>query len=293
MATIFQSDIMQEPPIGIDWSKYDFLLMFNEGAQPKFKRPDISVVLYGHDFWDTPAGYQWVIDWAQPDVFLTSYPTQWKNNYKFPAHTKMAFYPLWPSLFLTRSNLNAKKLDLLVIGAIASPVYKDRLKLNNQIKSLGEKYRVEFSHKVGATSFLWNGPAKFIDPETNTIVRYLNKWSEYLGSAKYVIFGRMKHKILAWKYYETLGSGAIPIFPDEIPDIDRLGVRPFEHYIPLSDIENNNEKLQHYLDNYGKYKHIAENAVSWYKKNENKFLIDDFEETIRELTDYKYPKRLL
>lgn len=292
MAAIFQADIMQEPPVNVDWSKYDFLFMFNEGVQPKFKRPDIPVILYGHDFWDTPAGYQWVIDWVRPDVFLTSYPTQWKKHYKFPTNTKILFYPLWPSLFLSRSNLVNKKLDMLVIGSVASPVYKERLALDSQIKSLANKYQIEFSHKTGALSSIWEGPTEYIDPSTKSPVRYLNKWMEYLGSAKYVIFGRMKHDILAWKYYETLGSGAIPIFP-EVPDLDRLGVKPFEHYIPLSEIEGKNNRLEHFLKNYEKYKPIAENAVTWYKDSENKLLIDDFEEIIRGLTGHKYQKRLL
>jgi len=113
-----------------------------------------------------------------------------------------------------------------------------------------------------------------------------------LGSAKYTIFGRMKYPILVWKYYETLGSGAIPIFP-EVPDLKLLGVKPFEHYIPLSKIEGDSERLKYFLDNYDKYKYIAENAVRWYEQNENKLLFGDFEEVIRELTNYKYPKRLI
>ena len=38
---------------------------------------------------------------------------------------------------------------------------------------------------------------------------------------------------------------------------------------------------------------IAENAVTWYKKNSDKMLFEDFENLIREITDYKYPKRLI
>jgi hypothetical protein len=266
--------------------------MFNEGNNFKFPRPNIPVILYGHDFWEKRAGYQWVIDWLKPDIFLTSYPTQWQENFRFPAQTKIAFYPLFPSSFFTRPNLGEKKLDILVIGAIASPLYEPRFSLDKQISELGRKYRVEFSHWVGALASTWQGPASYIDPITKSRVNYLNKWSEYLGSAKYVIFGRMKYQILSWKYYETLGSGAIPIFP-EVPDLKALLVKPFEHYIPLSEVEGNNEKLKYFLDNYEKYKYIAKNAVEWYREKENKLLIKDFEEIIREITKYKYPKRLL
>jgi len=294
-ASAFQADIIQEPPVNIDWFKYDFLFMFNEGNNPKFLRPDMPVIFYGHDFWKEKIGYQWVIDWIQPDVFLTSYPTQWKENFKFPVHTKIAFYPLFPSLFFTRSNLGEKKLDVLVIGAIASPVYEQRFALDKQITELGNRYRIKFSHWVGASGDSWQGQVSYVDSITKSRVNYLNKWSEYLGSAKYVIFGRIadpKKQFLVWKYYEALGSGAIPIFP-EVPDLKLLGVKPFVHYIPLSEVEGNNEKLSHYLSNYDKYKYIAENAVRWYRESENKLLFGDFEEAIRELTNYKYPKRLI
>jgi len=286
-----QVDVVQKP-ININWSKYDFLFMTNDGNNQKFSRPDIPIILYGHDFWEKKAGYQWVIDWVKPDVFLTSYPSQWKENFKFPPPTKIVFLPLFPSLFFTQTNLEKKGLDLLVIGATANPVYKPRIELSKQISQLSSKYRIEFSHLVGAKGSEWYGPTEYIDSILNQKVHYLNKWSEYLGSAKYTIFGRMKYPILVWKYYETLGSGAIPIFP-EVPDLKLLGVKPFEHYIPLSKIEGDSERLKYFLDNYDKYKYIAENAVRWYEQNENKLLFGDFEEVIRELTNYKYPKRLI
>jgi len=294
-ATAFQADIVCEPPLNVNWSDYDFLFMSNEGNNPKFPRPDIPIILYGHDFYFENKGYQWVIDWVKPDIFLTSYPTQWKENYRFSAKTEIMFYPLFPSLFFTRPNLNKKKLDILVIGAIASSVYKPRLALSKQIIRLRDRYRVEFSHHVGMLGNIWRGPVSYTESGTQTRINYLNKWSEYLGSAKYVIFGRIadpKKQFLVWKYYEALGSGAIPIFP-EVPDLKHLGIRPFEHYIPLSEIEKNNGKLKYYLDNYEKFKYIAENAVRWYKKKESKLLIEGFEEVIRKVTNYKHPKRLI
>jgi hypothetical protein len=291
-AFAFQYDVVQEPPINIDWSKYDFLFIFNEGNNIKFKRPKIPIILYGHDFWEKKKGYQWVIDWLRPDVFLTSYPTCWKENFKFPENTKISFYPLFPSMFFTRPNLREKKIDLLVIGAVTSSIYRGRILLDKQIRKLNSKYKIEFSHVAGTLSSVWKGPVEYIDPLSKQKIRYLNKWSEYLGSAKYVIFGRMKYPVMVWKYYETLGSGAIPIFP-EVSDLKYLGVKPFEHYIPLSEVEGNNERLKYLLNNYEKYKYIAQNAVRWFRENERKLFFEDFEKVIREITNYKYPKRLI
>ncbi|MGB9743305.1 MAG: hypothetical protein ACPLW9_01150 [Minisyncoccales bacterium] len=293
-AYAFQRDIV-ERPVGIKWTNYDFLWVFIDSFSQKFSRPKLPIILYGHDFWTEDKSFQWVIDWLKPDIFLTSYPTQWRENFKFSPQTKIVFFPLFPSLFFTRPNLEKKKLDLLVIGATTSPIYKERVILAKQIRKLNSKYKVEFSHWTGALSSLWQGPAEYIDPISKKTVRYLNKWSEYLSSARYVIFGKIadpKKQFLLWKYYETLGSGAIPIFP-EVPDLKLLGVKPFEHYIPLSEVEGNNDKLTYYLDNYEKYRHIAENAVNWYKENCDKMLFEDFENLIREITNYKYPKRLI
>ena len=154
----------------------------------------------------------------------------------------------------------------MVIGAITSDVYGQRTELNKQINNLKNRFSIEFSHSVGMFSASWQGPVEFIDSVSRQKVRYLNKWSEYLGRAKYVIFGKMKYSALVGKYYEVLGSGAVPIFP-EVPDLKLLGLKPFEHYIPLSEVTGNNEKLSYFLDNYDKYKQIAENALKWYKKS--------------------------
>jgi len=291
LAYAFQRNIVERLNV-VNWEKYDFLWMFIDSFGSKFPRPNIPVILYGHDFWPAPNKfYQWVIDWVKPDIFLTSYPSQWKEHFKFSSHTKIVFFPLFPSFFFTRSNLKSKKLDLLVIGAISASVYKPRLKLNRQVSQLDKKYKIEFSHHIGYLGTNWHGPACYSDSNGRQI-NYLNKWSEYLGSAKYVIFGRMEYPILAWKYYETLGSGAIPIFP-EAPDLKLLGIRPFEHYIPLPEVEGNNEKLSYFLDHYEDFKYVAENAVKWYKENSDRMLFEDFENLIREITGYKYPKRLI
>lgn len=283
-----------EQPFGINWKNYDLVFVQNTGCNLKFPRPPIPVIMYGHDFWPLKnKGFQWVIDWLKPDILLTPYPTQWKKYFKLPPQTKIVFYPPFASTFFNRSNLGEKKIDLLVIGAIQSSVYEARKKLNWQLKRLSSKYKVEFSQAVGAHwTISWEGPLETIDPSTGQKIYFLNKWSDYLGSAKFVIFGRMKYPILVGKYFETLGSGAVPIFP-EVPDLKLLKVKPFEHYIPLSEVEGNNKKLKYYLDHYENFKYIAKNAVDWFNQHCDKMLFEDFENLIQEITNFKYPKRLL
>lgn len=293
LAYTSQIDIV-ERPIDINWSDYDFLFIVNDGNIPKFSRPNIPIIMYGHDWWPIDdKGRQWAIDWLRPDIFLTPYPTQWQENFKMPLQTKVDFDPLFDSLFFARPNLGKKELDLLVIGATTSvSVYQPRIDLDKQISSMSLRYKIEFSHSAGDGNTFRQGGTLRQDARSGKPIRLLNKWSEYIGSSRYVIFGRMKYPVLTMKHYETLGSGAIPIFP-EVPDLKYLGVRPFNHYIPLSEIENNNQKLTYFLDNYEKYRYIAENAVNWYKENSDKMIFNDFEKTIREATHYKYPKRLI
>lgn len=285
-----QIDVVDRP-INIDWRRYDFLMVVNQGFVPKFPRPPIPVILYCHDFWPKEDGYQWVIDWLKPDVIWTPYPTQWKEYFKLPPQTKIVFRPFFESTFFTRPNLNNKKLDLLVIGATASSVYGPRISLTKQISQLPSRYKIEFSQSLGYVAN-WPGPVEFLDPISKKPLRYLNKWSEYLSSAKYVIFGKMRYPILVGKYYETLGSGAIPIFP-EVPDLKLLGVKPFKHYIPLSEVEGNNHRLIYFLNRYEDFKYIAENAVKWYKSVSDKMLFSDYEDLIKEITGFKYSKRLI
>jgi hypothetical protein len=242
-------------PFKVNWSNYDLAWVGNLRDIPKFPRPNIPVILYGHDFWfPDDKIYQWVIDWLKPDIFLSVCPGPWQENFRLPAQTKIVFYPFFDSLFFARPNLTKKELDLLVIGAKTSSfLYQPRIDLDKQIAKLPSKYKIAFPHLPGADSVFREGSLCRRDPRTGKLIYFLNKWSEYLGKAKYVIFGRMKYPVLAAKYYEALGSGAIPIFP-EVPDLKYLGVKPFEHYIPLSEVEGNNQKLAYYLDNYDKFR---------------------------------------
>lgn len=63
--------------------------------------------------------------------------------------------------------------------------------------------------------------------------------------------------------------------------------------ISLSEVEGNNKRLTYYLDHYNDFKYIAKNAVKWYNENSDKMQFEGFENTIREITNYKYPKRLI
>jgi hypothetical protein len=296
LAYACQLDVIQKVGKDINWHNYDFLF-FHLGpsaAKTKFTRPNIPIIAYGHDFWPIKNKIrQWKIDWLKPDFLLTPYPGPWKENFQLPPQTKIVFYPFFDSTFFARPNLGEKALDLLVIGALSyHSIYVPRVNLSNQISQLTSRYIIEFSHLAGASNVEREGSVWRKDIRSGKEIRFLNKWSEYLGSAKYVIFGRMKYPVLVSKYYETLGSGAIPIFP-EVPDLKYLGVKPFEHYIPLSEVEGNNQKLAYYLDNYDKFRYIAQNAVNWYKKVSDKMIFNDFEDLIREITNYKYPKRLI
>jgi len=255
-----------ENPDKEDWSKYNFAFMYNTGSNRRFKPLNVPKILFCHDFWP-PKPYQWVIDWYQPDIILTTYPTQWKQYFKIPRHTKIVFYPMFSSMEFTRPNLGKKDIDLLVIGSTKGHAYKKRRELNKQIKKLKD-YKIEFS----------NLPA-------NKAEKTHAGWSEYLGTAKYVIFGEHKYPILLGKYYEALGSGAIPIFP-EVPDLELLGLKAWEHYIPLHIMEYTTH-FELLLDNHETNKYISENAVNWYKENCDKMLFDDFKKMIEELCEKK------
>ena len=92
LAYVCQVDIIQNP-VGINWSNYDFVFVPNIGANRKFFRPSIQVIMYGHDFWPLEEkGIQWMIDWLKPEILLTPYPSQWKEYFRLSLQTKIVFY---------------------------------------------------------------------------------------------------------------------------------------------------------------------------------------------------------
>jgi hypothetical protein len=169
-------------PFNIKWKNYDFAFVGNLRALPKFPKPDIPVIMYGHDFWPLEEKkFQKMIDWLEPDVFLTPYPGAWREYYKFSQKTKIVFSSFFDSTFFSRPNLNKnKEKDLLVIGAAASSVYSPRVSLRKQISELGSRYKIEFSQLAGDTSVYSKGPVMRRDPRSGSFIKFLNKWSEYL-----------------------------------------------------------------------------------------------------------------
>jgi len=267
-----------------DWGKYDFLFAMNTGnSLPVVERPPIPVVLYCHDLWGQ--GFQERLTHYQPEYIMTPYPTPWYERYDIPENTKLWFYPPLAGMFYTRPNLKGKDLDLLVVGTTAAKFYTPRREYKKQLESLTQKYEIEFSDSVGCMSHNTNGPV--IQNDNGRVVRYMNKWSEYLGTARFVTFGPCikpwASEFLLMKYGECVGSGAIPIIPT-VKDLDRLGIQPMVHYIPLENVWNNNGQLCHYLDNYESYKYIAENGVAWYRKNADALIYPGFAAVAEELT---------
>ena len=283
---------------GIDWSLYDFAFFMNTGASlPLIDRPPMPIIMYGHDIWDDAqqisGEIQMRLNHYRPSYLLTPYPTVWKTQFHIPNETTVKFYPQFDGTFFARPNLGSKKLDLLVIGTATMHHYTPRRELMAQIAPLKASFKIEFSTNFGSNSWKHNGPVEYNGKEGLT--RYLNKWSEYLGTAIYVAFGPCAgaaKEMLLMKYYECLGSGAIPIMP-EVEDLKLLGVQPMIHYIPLSHVWQNNDRLDYYLRHHQDYHYIAENAVQWYKGCADTMLYGWFEDLVQEATGNKYPRRLL
>lgn len=283
---------------GIDWEKYDFLFLMNIGVNlPFVDQPPIPIIMYAHDIWDQAqqisGEFQMRLNHYHPEYLLTPYPTVWTQQFKISDGTQMRFYPQFDGTFFARPNLGAKALDLLVIGFTGMHHYTPRLEFMQQVGPLQCQFNIGFSTNFGSNSWTHSGPVEFVGTEGKT--RYLNKYSEHLGTAAYVAFGPCAgaaKEMLLMKYYECLGSGAIPILP-EVEDLKLLGVQPMIHYIPLSHVWQNNGRLAYYLSHYQDYHYIAENAVLWYKGCADTMLYDWFEDLVREATGYKYPKRLL
>ena len=122
----------------------------------------------------------------------------------------------------------------------------------------------------------------------------MNRWIEYIGRAKYVIFGpvNVDPKIVLRKHGECLASGAIPIMP-ESPDLKYLKIEPMVHYIPLTSVWRQNGSLDSFLGQHDKFKKIAQNAVEWHNENADRLLFGKFEDLVQEVTGKKYPRRLI
>lgn len=271
----------------IDVSQYDFAFIVNSGIRDFPPRYDLPILMYGHDLWKRRSGRQRMLDYWKPDYFWTPFLSSWKAHYNISKNTELVFRPVPASMFFTRSNLDdtKKKYDLLCIGATGNPIYQPRIELSKQLAPLQKQFRVLFHHQAGASR-----SRRFY---SNRRGPYANAWSEFLGSARYIAFAGISEEPqpVFFKYYEVLGSGAIPIMPN-VPDLKLLGVEPWVHFIPLSSVWKNNAQMHFYLDHYDEYKYIAENAVAWHQENADKLLFDGIEDLVQEITKGKYPRRL-
>ena len=286
MAQACQFDMVTEQNKNIDWSMYDGAMFFTTGQVPKIKTP-VPVIAYAHDLWKHHEIRQDMIDFYQPDILLTPYPTPWRAHYKLPKKTEVIFHPISASQFFTRPNLNRKKpFDLIVAGSMGHNIYEPRLTLDRQIKQLSG-YKIKYSHHPGSKRAYTEGPISSGD------VHYMNKWSEFLGSGKFVIFGpiALEPQAVFHKHYECMGSGAIPIIP-EAPDLRLLGVEPMVHYIPVQEVMGNNKRLTEILGSFEDLRYVAKNAVKWHEQNADRMLFDGFEDVVQKLTGYRYPRRL-
>jgi len=281
-------------PRPTDCNEFDFALVFNHPRATDFTRPDIPIVMYGHDL-RKDHGF---IDHLRPDYLLTPCPTAWPQVNKFPEKTKVRFYCQSPSEYFTRTNLDIKHIDLLATGTIHGSTYRFRDALNTQLSALPSKYIVRCSNNLGMFSAHCSGETQTENwdgtIDTDISYHYLNAYSALLGSAKFVIFGHLagEHQLVLAKHYECLGSGAIPIMPGS-PDLHLLGVEPMVHYIPLEFVWEDNTQLEYYLSNYEDFRYIAFNAAGWHRENVDRMLFDDFENFVQEVTDHKYPRRLV
>ena len=266
-----------------DWNKYDFVFAMNTGhTMPLVDKPPIPFLLYCHDMWGR--GFQEVLTHYQPECLLTPYPTPWIERYDIPEDTVVWHYLPLAGTFYTRPNLGEKALDLLATGTCESALYTPRLAYYNQLEPLKCEYKVEFSRAIGHSSNRWEGP--LVRTVQGQKIAYMNKWSEYLGTAKYVTFGPCTEpwasEFFLMKYGECLGSGAIPIMPT-IKDLAPVGILPMVHYIPVDVVWENNDAMRYLLNNYSAHKYIAENAVAWYKENADNLIYSRFSDLVQRI----------
>jgi len=286
MAQACQIDILENPS-EVDWSRYDFLYV--KVRMGPINRPPIPVMAWGEDYFR--ADYvQGILDWLQPNILVTPYPTAWSQ---FSFDGEVRFQPHAASQFFTRPNLGPKNLDILAIGGKGHGIYNPRQQLDDQLEPLSGDYQIKLDHHQ---TFHQNHPGPVEFTHGSEIVHYLNSWSKYLGSARFVTFGATDppcHEKMVAKYGECLGSGAIPILPEPTDLTKYFKIEPMVHYIPQETIWKNNNQLRYYLDHYNDYKHIAEAATRWHADNIDHLMFDGFEDIVQSLTECKYPRRLL
>ncbi len=278
------------PEVTVDWERYDFAFIHNRRQVPLIERPPVPVVMYGHDMWK--GNPQETLDHYRPEILLTPFPSLWKKEMRIPAGTEVRLYAISASQFFTRPNPDParKSLDLLCIGALSNDrFYRPRKQLHAQILNLPPRYAVGHSHQAQ------HGFARADEPLDGRKNTFLNKYSETLGRARFVIFAGCSDKaapMMLIKYYEVLGSGAVPVMPP-VGDLALLGVEAGVHYVDVGKVTGDNHALARMLDRYEDYRPIAERAAEWHREQADRLLFGGFEEVVREVTGHEYPARLV
>lgn len=284
-AQVCQFDVIEHGE-KVNGNRYDFVFVNNSGVTPSPVPSDLPVLMYGPDCWNFTQRRQRMIDELRPEVFWSPWLAAWRTHYRFPDETKMVFRPIPAGTFFTRPNLNEKEVDLLCIGKTGEGIYSPRADLARQLEAIDGNYEIHIHSLSGAPRAVHDGPN---DADG---ARYANAWSAFLGSAKYVVFAGISvpPQPVTYKHYETLGSGAIPIFPDA-PELKDLGIVPWEHFIPVGAIRDDNDYIRYLLDNYHRYWSIAESAVAWYKENADHLLFDGIDDLMHTIVGGQYERR--
>lgn len=285
MAQVCVYDVIG-PDQAHDRNRYDFAYVINNGEP--VNDPGVPMIMYGHDLWKRRDQRQALIDALEPEIIWTPFYASWEKYFRIPASTELRFRPVPASRFFARPDLVHKDCDLLSVGAFASPIYAPRKALAGSLRVLDKNYTVRYHHAAGASRSKATGRNDGATP-------YGSAWSAFLSRARFVIFGPIAEEPqpVFFKFYEALGSGAIPIMPNA-PDLDRLGVEEWKHYIPLKAVWTESRGLDEsairaLLDRYEV--DIANRAVLWYQENADPLLFGGIGDIVRDITQERFPHR--
>ncbi|MCE5336991.1 MAG: radical SAM protein [Desulfobacteraceae bacterium] len=123
---------------------------------------------------------------------------------------------------LHRDYSEPKRYDVLFIGNLNHAVQQERAVLLHRLGTLGKKYRVHIGTNV-----------------------FGEEYGRMLNSAS-LVFNRPIREEANMRFFEGLGCGALVMNP-HIEELDLLGFRPGEHYLPYGDVE---ETIREYFERW-------------------------------------------
>lgn len=272
----FQVDILNCNKVKLI-EEYDFIFEQCHVHGPIYprKKTGPKILLYCHDHHKHIPQRQKMLN-AQPHAILTAYPTIWEKYYKVHRNTKVVFTPFVQGTFFARPSIaySKRKLDVLAIGAAGGNIYPERAAIAQIIKGVGDRRwkahtRSHHSIPFRAGNNVAGGGL------------LLERWSELLTTSKIVLFGPDRWGYLVRKYTEILASGSLMVC-SRIPDLDRLGLKPNIHYVPLQRPLDQKlvPMLQNILLQWPKYEKIARAGLEWHKRNSDDWLFSKFEKEI-------------